>query len=87
MKKTLYMIILLIAACAIGGLIGNIATGYWAWLGKTFGIDFQPGNFLRTDVISLTFGVTFQINIAQIILILVAILVFYKTAPKLISGK
>lgn len=87
MKKALYMTLLLVCACVLGGLIGRHADGSISWLGYTTGFNFQPGNFLDTEVLSVTFGISFTINIAQIILCLVAIFVFYKTAPKIITSK
>ena len=87
MKKTLYMVMLIVVACILGGLIGGAAYGSLGWLGYTTGFDFQPGTFINTSVLTLTFGLSIYINIAQILLILVAIYVYYKTAPKLITGK
>lgn len=87
MKKTLYMIMLIIVACVLGELIGNAAYGSLAWLGYTTGFNFQPGTFINTNVLTLSFGISLYVNIAQILLILVAIYVYYKTAPKLITGK
>ncbi len=87
MKKTLYMILLLAFACVVGGFIGSAAKGPVAWLGKSAGFSFEPGNFLQTDVLSLTFGISFNINVAQIILVIIAVFVYYKTAPKLIAAK
>ena len=87
MKKALYMTLLLAAACLLGGLIGGAAKGYWSFLGTMSGFEFEPGNFLRTDFFSLTFGISLSLNLAQIALMLVAIFVFYKTAPKFITSK
>ena len=89
MKRVLYMTFLLIVAVLLGGLIGNAVQGAAAlgWLGyyKTFA--FEPGIFLDLDVLRLSFGIRFSANIAQVILIAVSIFVFYKTAPKLFTGK
>ena len=89
MKRVLYMAFLLIVAVLLGGLIGNAVQGASAlsWLGyyKTFA--FEPGTFLDLDVLRLSFGIRFSANIAQVVLIAIGIIVFYKTAPKLISGK
>lgn len=89
MKKVLYMSFLIIAAVLLGGLVGNAVSGASAlnWLGfyKTF--SFEPGTFINLDVLRLTFGITFSANVAQVLLIGVAILVYYKTAPKMFGGK
>ena len=70
MKKALYMTLLLAAACLLGGLIGGAAKGYWSFLGTKIGFEFEPGNFLRTDFFSLTFGISLSLNLAQIALML-----------------
>ena len=63
MKKALYMTLLLAAACLLGGLIGGAAKGYWSFLGTKIGFEFEPGNFLRTDFFSLTFGISLSLNL------------------------
>ncbi len=87
MKKSLYMIVLIAAAVVLGSLIGNVVFGSLKWLGYSRVFSFEPGTFINIDVLKLTFGITVQFNVAQIILVLVAIFVYYKTAPKLIPGK
>lgn len=87
MKKSLYMIVLIAAAVVLGSLIGNVALGSLGWLGYSRTFSFEPGTFIDIDVLRLTFGITVTFNVAQILLVLVAILVYYKTAPKLIQGK
>jgi len=89
MKRVFYMAFLLIAAVLLGGLIGNAVSGASAlsWLGfyKTF--SFEPGTFINMDVLRLTFGITFSANVAQVLLIGVAIFIYYQTAPKLFATK
>lgn len=89
MKKTLYMIVLIVSAIVGGSLIGSAAqnAGSLKWLGYSKSFDFQPGTFINTEVLQLSFGFYISFNIAQILLVLVAIFVYYKTAPKLITGK
>ncbi|MCR5601469.1 MAG: DUF4321 domain-containing protein [Ruminococcus sp.] len=84
MKKTLYFLLLLICALVIGGLLANEATGAFAWLGWSGGFNFNPGTFVDTDVISLTFGLSMNISIAQVIGIIIAICAYIKTAPKVV---
>ena len=84
MKKTLYLLLLLICGLVIGGFIANEASGAFAWLGFSGGFNFNPGTFVDTDVISVTFGLSINISIAQIICVIVSIYAYIKTAPKVV---
>lgn len=88
MKRTIYMIFLIGCAAILGNLLGNMVTGTeglnWLSYSKQFG--FEPGTFNFFDVFSLTFGFSFAINIAQLILIVAAIIIYTKTAPKIFVG-
>jgi hypothetical protein len=86
MKKTLYFLLLFICACILGGVIGTIASGSFAWLGYSRGLSLDNSTF-SMELFSITFGFTFNINIAQIICIIIAIYAYIKTAPKLITSK
>lgn len=86
MKKTLYFLLLLVCACVLGGVIGNISSGSFAWLGYSRGISLAPSTF-STDLVSLTFGFAVNINVAQIICIIIAIYAYIKTAPKVVPDK
>lgn len=87
MKKILLMIVLMIAAIVLGGLLGDAVSGVDAlkWLAYSKAFSFQPGTFINIDVFSMTFGVAFKANVAQLILIFAGIFTYYKLAPKLIS--
>ena len=89
MKKALYMSFLTISAIVLGGffggLVGNTPGLSWLNYSKTFA--FEPGTFLDIEVFRLTFGVSLTVSIAQILLIIIAIIVYYNTAPKLFTGK
>ena len=76
MKKTLYMLLLIITAIVSGSLIGKAAKGSLKWLGysKTFSF-LRDGNIIDTEVFKLNFGFC----------ILVAIFVYYKSASKLFT--
>lgn len=86
MKKTLYMLLLIITAIVSGSLIGKAAKGSLKWLGysKTFSF-LRDGNIIDTEVFKLNFGFYISINIAQILCILIAIFVYYKSASKLFT--
>lgn len=87
MKKILLMSVLMIAAIVVGGLIGDVTAGVSGlqWLAYSKSFAFQPNTFIDVDIFSLTFGVTFKANVAQLILIFVGLFAYYKIAPKLIT--
>ena len=88
MKRTLYMLLLIVTALILGSLIGGAALPPLEWLGYSKSFKFLPDNYLiDTDVLKLAFGLYIKANVCQVLLILVAIAVYYKTAPKLIPGK
>jgi hypothetical protein len=79
----------MLCAVVIGGFIGGAIEGTpgLGWLGYSKTFAFEPGTFIDIDIFRLTFGVSITISIAQLILMVVALIVYYNTAPKLISGK
>ncbi|MDE5854532.1 MAG: DUF4321 domain-containing protein [Ruminococcus sp.] len=87
MKYALYMFFLALCAIILGGMLGNmvISTDGLSWLGYSKTFAFEPGTFLNLDVIKLTFGLTITVNVAQIFLLVTAIVVYYKTAPKVFT--
>jgi hypothetical protein len=87
MKKTLYMILLILSAIFLGDVIGGQSYGSMKWLGYSKTIKFDPGTFIDTDSFKLTFGFFICFNVCQVLLVLLAVGIYYKTAPKLISGK
>ncbi len=86
MKRTLYMMLLIIAATFLGDLIGDYADGSLSWLGYTKTLKFDPGTFINTDTFKLAFGFFLCFNVCQVLLVLTAVFVFYKTAPKLFTS-
>ena len=81
------MFFLALCAIILGGMLGNmvISTDGLSWLGYSKTFAFEPGTFLNLDVIKLTFGLTITVNVAQIFLLVTAIVVYYKTAPKVFT--
>ncbi len=79
-KNIWILIVFLLAGLVIGGLLGNIAKSvdflWWLSYGEQFGLT-TPLT-LDLSVISLTFGLTFSINIASIIGMAVAIFIYRK---------
>lgn len=85
MKKGLYIFFLIVVACFMGDLIARPLKDVAPWLSQSLHMEFNPGNFIKTDVLSLTFGISFTINLLQVLLIALSIYIYYKTAPKLIG--
>lgn len=88
MKNTIYLLFLSISAIILGGLLGDVVGGTEGlrWLAYSGTFSFEPGTFLNLNVMQLTFGITFTINVAQILFLVAAIITYYKTASK-IFGK
>ena len=80
MKKTLYLILLIIGAIIVA------LSETMGWLAYSGGFSLPANPYINLNIITITLGFTFSISIAQIIMILIALFIFYKTAPKLIQG-
>lgn len=72
------LLLLVLAGVVLGGFIGSLAAGVpglsWLNYGDTFGLE-NP-IVLSLGLVVLTFGLTIKINIASIIGILLAILIY-----------
>ena len=53
---------------------------------RFIGLKFDPGTFINTDTFKLAFGFFLCFNVCQVLLVLIAVFVFYKTAPKLFTS-
>lgn len=77
-KNTWILIVLICAGLVIGGLIGQFAAqvDWLSWLsyGQEFG--FAQPLILDLSVIKITFGFTININMASIIGIAIALLIY-----------
>lgn len=76
-KSSWVLILFILAGIVLGGFLGEILAPYsfWSWLsyGKTFGIETVT---LNLSIITVTFGLQIKINIASIIGIIAAILIY-----------
>lgn len=74
------VILFILSGLVIGGLIGNLAGNIdWLWwlaFGDEFGL--QSPLVLDLSVITITFGLTININIASIIGVIVALFIYKK---------
>lgn len=77
-KNTWLCILFLLAGLVIGGLLGNLASnvGALSWLnyGKEFGIS-SPF-ILDLSFLKLTFGIMFYMNVASIIGLVIALIMY-----------
>lgn len=87
MKKTIYAIFLIGVACLFGNVFANVVAGTEGlnWLSLSKGVSITPSTFNFYDFFSITFGFEITLNVAQVILIIAAIIVYTKTAPKLFA--
>ena len=79
-KNTWILILFILAGLVIGGLIGQLASGVnwlsWISYGQQFGLESPI--VLDLNVIKLTFGLMFNINIASIIGMAISIIIYKK---------
>lgn len=79
-KNIWILLIFILSGLVVGGLIGELATKVnWLWwlsYSGSFGID-TPIT-LDLSILNLTFGLTFKINIASIIGLVVSIFIYKK---------
>lgn len=73
-------ILFILAGLVIGSLIGNLASNvdflWWLSFGQEFGLS-EP-LVLDLQVVKLTFAVTFKINIASIIGVIISMFIYRK---------
>lgn len=79
-KSTWILILFILAGLVVGGLIGELAGQvdflWWLSYGKSFGLS-SPIQ-LDLNIAQITFGLMFKINIASIIGLVIAILIYRK---------
>ena len=79
-RGRLIVILFVLAGLVIGGLIGNVASNvsWLSWLsyGEEFGL--MDPLVLDLNVLSLTLGLTININIASILGVIIALVVYRK---------
>ena len=86
MKKILYLSLLIIGGIILGSLIAERTVNTsLEWLSFSGGFEFPADKpLLNFTIFTITIGFSFNINIAQLLMIMLAIFIYYKTAPKLI---
>jgi len=75
--KTVLLIVLLLLAVVLGIIIGNVCAGVssLSWLSASASFGLSPTT-LDLAIVNFTLGLTVNINVAQAILLLVAIIVY-----------
>lgn len=79
-KNIWILVIFILSGLVIGGLLGQLATNVswlsWMSFGQQFGLS-DPVT-LNLNVVQITFGLMFNINIASIIGMTIAIIIYKK---------
>lgn len=75
--KNLFLVILLVLAVVLGKLLGTVTAKlpFLAWLGMSADFGLKPVT-VDLAVVNFTFGLMININVAQALLLAVAILAF-----------
>ena len=79
-KNIWILVIFILSGLVVGGLLGQLATNVswlsWMSFGQQFGLS-DPVT-LNLNVVQITFGLMFNINIASIIGMTIAIIIYRK---------
>jgi len=79
-KKIWVLVLFILSGLVIGGLLGNLAAKvdflWWLAYGQDFGLS-TPIE-LDLSIVHISFGLMFKINVASIIGMLIAILIYRK---------
>ena len=80
-KNIWILILFILAGIVVGGLLGEFASSidflWWLGYGQSFGLA-EPV-VLNLNIITLTLGIQFKLNIASIIGIAIALFIYRKT--------
>lgn len=79
-KNIWILILFILSGLVIGGLLGELAGQvdflWWLSYGQSFGLETPI--LLNLNIVQITFGLMFKINIASIIGLIIAILIYRK---------
>lgn len=74
------LVLFILSGLVIGGLLGEVAGNvdflWWLSYGQSFGLSSPL--VLNLNILQLTFGLTFKINIASILGLIIAVLIYRK---------
>lgn len=87
LQRTLVFLFFLLAGIIVGALLASVgeAVPFLSWLayGKTIGLSTSNPMLLDLSMLKVAFGFEIGINVAQIITITIALLVYRNVAQKL----
>lgn len=87
LQRTLVFLFFLLAGIIVGALLASVgeAVPFLGWLayGKTIGLSTANPMLLDLSMLKVAFGFEIGINVAQIITITIALLVYRNVAQKL----
>lgn len=87
LQRTLAFLFFLLAGIIVGALLASVgeAVPFLSWLayGKTIGLSTANPMLLDLSMLKISFGFEIGINVAQIITITIALLVYRNVAQKL----
>lgn len=87
LKKTIAFLFFLLAGITIGSLVAYVCRDvpYLSWLSfsQTVGLSTSEPALLDLIVFQIAFGFTLTVNVAQIIFIIIAILIFSRTCKNI----
>ncbi|MCI8654933.1 MAG: DUF4321 domain-containing protein [Clostridia bacterium] len=79
-KSILILLVFILSGLVVGGLIGELTKGidflWWLSYSQEFGLPTPL--YLDLSIIKITFGLSFKINVASILGMLVAIFIYRK---------
>lgn len=79
-KNIWILMLFILSGLVIGGLLGELAGQvdflWWLSYGQSFGLETPIS--LNLNIVQITFGLMFKINIASIIGLIIAILIYRK---------
>ena len=80
MKNGWVCVLFILAGLVIGGLLGQLAQSvdflWWLSYGQSFGLS-SPLE-LDLSIVKLTFGLMFKINIASILGLVIAVIIYHR---------
>lgn len=79
-KNVWILILFILSGLVIGGLLGELASKvdflWWLSYGQSFGLS-SPLE-LDLSIVKITFGLMFKINIASILGLVIAVIIYHK---------
>ncbi|MBS4537181.1 DUF4321 domain-containing protein [Clostridium sp. D2Q-11] len=77
-RSTWIFLLLILVGIVVGGILGEVLGQELSFLNKGYQIGLKPPFTLDLNVMQLTFGFLIDVNVASVLGILIAILIFRK---------